>query len=37
MIMKSVIPINRVHTHIFDIKGSSENRQIVKNPDNVKF
>ena len=30
MIMKNVIPLNLVATHIFDIKGSEQNRQVEK-------
>ena len=37
MIMKNVIPQNCRATHIFDIKGSSSNRQVEKHPGNVKF
>ena len=37
MIMKNVIPINWVATHVFDLKGSKQNRKVEKHPGNVKF
>ena len=37
MIMKNVIPMNWVATHVFDLKGSKQNRKVEKHPGNVKF